>query len=113
MKYFDLNVPLQVHMSDTGENRNSFESARTPVAISVLAGSVYGNEFLAMLDAFHNVIHSFLTADRVNKLFHRGANETSPLAPHPFAGHLNSACLVNSIRTFQKDSMSSMRLAML
>ena len=82
MKYFDLNVPLQVHMSDTGENRNSFESARTPVAISVLAGSVYGNEFLAMLDAFHNVIHSFLTADRVNKLFHRGANELR-LSPAP------------------------------
>ena len=69
-------------MSDTGENRNSFESARTPVAISVLAGSVYGNEFLAMLDAFHNVIHSCLTADRVNELFHDGANELR-LTPAP------------------------------
>lgn len=28
-----------------------------------------------MLDAFHNVIHSSLTADRVNELFHGGANE--------------------------------------
>ena len=28
-----------------------------------------------MLDAFHNVIHSSLTADRVNELFHDGANE--------------------------------------